>query len=179
MAAAVEPLARQDLMPETRLLLELLRGLDREIRMVRAVQAQMRFITALARVEVLEAVALAGLTLFPLRWCQPQEAKLLPLRTAIDAGDAVISEASTDGNVPELTLKNRATLPILVPKGEVIVGLKQNRVVNRSLIAPPNEQTVVPVRCIEHGRRDGSHHRPVELTAADTAAHCRIASYGG
>ena len=169
MAAAVEPLARQDMLPETRLLLELLRGLDREIRMVRAVRAQSQFVKALARVEVLEAVSLAGLDLFPLRWRQPQEARLLPLRTAINAGDAAISEVSTDGKVPELMLTNRAKLPILVPEGEVIIGLKQNRVVNLSLIAPPNEQTIVPVSCVERGRWDGSHRRQVEFTVAPLA----------
>lgn len=169
MAAAVEPLARQDLMPETRMLIELLRGLGREIRMVRAVRAQSQFVLALGRVEVLEAVCLAGLDLFPLRWRQPQEVQLLPLRTAIDAGNAVISEVSADGKVPELKLKNRAKLPILVPEGEVIVGLKQNRVVNLSLIAPPNEQTIIPVSCVERGRWDGRHHRPVEFTVAPLA----------
>lgn len=169
MAAAVEPLARQDLLPETRLLLELLRGLEREIRMVRAVRAQSQFVLALGRVEVLNAVALAGLDLFPLRWRQPQPVPLLPLRNAIDAGDALISEVSDNGSVPEMKLKNRSKLPILVPEGEVIVGLQQNRVVNLSLIAPPNKQTIIPVSCFERGRWDGGHHRPVEFAGAPLA----------
>ncbi len=170
LAASVDPLARQELLPETRLLLELLRGLGREIRMARVVRAQSQLVRALANVEVLDAAPLAGLDVFPLRWRKPQESHLLPLNAAIDSGDAAISEVSADGNVPVLVLKNNAKRPILVPAGEVIVGLKQNCVVDLSLIAPPGKKTGIPLRCAERGRWAEGHRQAVESAAEPPTA---------
>jgi hypothetical protein len=51
-----------------------------------------------------------------------------------------------------LILENRAELPVLIVDGEELVGAKQNRTANLSVLAPPKTATVIPVSCVEAGR---------------------------
>ena len=45
-----------------------------------------------------------------------------------------------------------ADKPILLVDGEELVGCKQNRVLNLSVLAPESEETEIPVSCVEQGR---------------------------
>jgi hypothetical protein len=53
--------------------------------------------------------------------------------------------------VPELRVKNSGDLPVLILDGEELVGAKQNRIVNVTILVPPHSETVIPVSCIEAG----------------------------
>ena len=63
-----------------------------------------------------------------------------------------VTEVHAGGSVPELRLENKADLPVLLVDGEELIGAKQNRVLNLTILAPANQVTVIPVSCVEAGR---------------------------
>lgn len=66
------------------------------------------------------------------------------------ARDAVhVKEVSEQGSVPELTLENKGDLPILLLDGEELVGAKQNRVLNLTILVPAKATVTIPVSCVE------------------------------
>jgi len=77
---------------------------------------------------------------------------LLLLDEALEKGFAHITEAGEEGHVPFLLLRNKGTMPILILDGEELVGGKQNRVVNTTILAPPGCELTIPVACMEQGR---------------------------
>jgi hypothetical protein len=74
------------------------------------------------------------------------------LKEALDAGTVTIAEVSEGGSVPHLALENRGARPILLIDGEELVGAKQNRVLNLTILAPAGKCIVIPVSCVEQGR---------------------------
>ncbi len=54
--------------------------------------------------------------------------------------------------MPEVALENSADLPVLLVAGEELVGAKQNRMVNLTILAPAKSKIVIPVSCVEAGR---------------------------
>lgn len=63
-----------------------------------------------------------------------------------------ITEVDESGSVPTLLLDNRAALPVFLLDGEQLVGAKQNRTVNLSLLIAAGTKTEIPVSCVEAGR---------------------------
>ena len=63
-----------------------------------------------------------------------------------------ILETSDAGEVPFLLLMNSGEHPILVLEGEELVGGKQNRVVNSSILVLAGTELRIPVSCMEAGR---------------------------
>jgi hypothetical protein len=74
------------------------------------------------------------------------------LNDAMSAGLASVREVSEGGSVPDLLLENRADKPLLALDGQELVGARQNRVLNLSLLLRASSKTVVPVSCVEQGR---------------------------
>ena len=74
------------------------------------------------------------------------------LGTAIEREEAVVEEVDEDGEVANLSVSNRATRPILIPEGEILVGAKQNRVVNVSVLVASGSTFTLPDSCVEQGR---------------------------
>ncbi len=63
-----------------------------------------------------------------------------------------ITEISEGGSVPELLFRNGGAKPVLLLDGEELVGAKQNRVLNLTVLAPAKADIRIPVSCIEQGR---------------------------
>ena len=63
-----------------------------------------------------------------------------------------VTEVSESGSVPELTIVNNGPVPVFVLDGEELVGAKQNRIVNLSILVPPHTKLPLPVACVEAGR---------------------------
>ena len=76
----------------------------------------------------------------------------LSLKEALKGEKLEITEVSEGGSVPTLKAFNKAELPILIIDGEELVGAKQNRIVNTSLLLEANKETLIPVSCTEQGR---------------------------
>lgn len=76
----------------------------------------------------------------------------LTLDTAFDRSEIEIEETSEGGTVPELKLINRSLSPVLLLDGEELIGAKQNRVINLTVLVPAESELVIPVSCVESGR---------------------------
>lgn len=76
----------------------------------------------------------------------------LTLDEALEAGTGQVTEVSHDGSVPELLFRNAGAEPVLLVEGEELVGARQNRTLNVSILAPPKQETRIPVSCVERGR---------------------------
>jgi hypothetical protein len=106
----------------------------------------------LSSISILDAQTALNLSVFPLKTPGLSGLAYLTLADAVAAGCASVREKSASGTVPEILLENRADKPILILDGEELVGAKQNRTVNITILAPAGKTTTIPVTCIEAGR---------------------------
>jgi hypothetical protein len=107
-----------------------------------------------------------GLTIFPLfrNGSAPAEPGYTLLEEAIDRGTVCVTELSAGGLVPELRFENLGEEPVLLLDGEELVGAKQNRALNLTILAPSKQVIVIPVSCVEAGRwhAESDTFRPAE-----------------
>jgi hypothetical protein len=99
-----------------------------------------------------EAQAAQNLALLPLLSELPAGLEYLTLSEALAAGSLTITELHDGGTVPELGAVNTGPLPVLLLDGEEVVGAKQNRVLNTTILIREHSKTVLPVSCVEQGR---------------------------
>ena len=76
----------------------------------------------------------------------------LTLKEAMVQDLLKISELNDSGAVPELKVMNNAKCPVLILDGEELMGAKQNRIVNTSILLREKFETIIPVSCVEQGR---------------------------
>lgn len=95
-----------------------------------------------------------NLTVFPLVRPQRKEKELdyLLLDEGVSSGAVHITELHANGRVPELRLENTADKPVFLLNGEELLGAKQNRVLNVTILAPAKCAIAIPVSCAEAGR---------------------------
>ena len=85
-------------------------------------------------------------------------AAYLVLDDALATGRFRVTEVSEGGSVPQLLAINGTDDPVFLLDGEELIGAKQNRVLNLSVMLAPNSKTEIPVSCVEAGRwRSESH----------------------
>jgi len=118
---------------------------------------------ALKQVKVSKPVSHDGLTLYPLIRDELFNKDYLTLDEALANKTAVITEVSEGGSVPELLLRNKGEQAVFLLDGEELVGAKQNRILNISILAPSMKDTVIPVSCVEAGRW---HHSSNDFSSA-------------
>ena len=99
-----------------------------------------------------EAQVYGNLALHPLLKDDDAAPDYALLDDAIAKGFARITEVSDDGSIPELKFENDSPTKILLLDGEELVGAKQNRILNISVMASANLTTLIPVSCVEAGR---------------------------
>jgi hypothetical protein len=63
-----------------------------------------------------------------------------------------IREKGEAGTVPELLVINEADSPVLLLDGEELIGVKQNRTLNTTILLKEHSRTIIPVSCTEAGR---------------------------
>lgn len=119
--------------------------------------------------EIGQAQSIRNLTVITLKASAAAKPHYLLLSEALASGVAELSEVSDHGSVPEIQLINRSDASILLLDGEELVGCKQNRIVNLTILAPPHQTLTVPVSCVEQGRwhktSDGFSPSPQTLYA--------------
>jgi hypothetical protein len=76
----------------------------------------------------------------------------LTLDQAIERELAEVTELSERGSVPHLKFLNRGPDPVFLLDGEELVGAKQNRILNLSILVPARADIEIPVSCVEQGR---------------------------
>ena len=91
-----------------------------------------------------------GFTVIPILAPMQTEPEWL---TLAEAGDRVrITEISEGGSVPNLKVANLGDLPLLLLDGEQLVGAKQNRILNMTVLVAGSSEVTIPVSCVERGR---------------------------
>lgn len=122
--------------------------------------------TSIGRLKVGLETGIHNLTMFPLLNGGEHAPAYLTLDEALAQGWTEITEISEQGSVPELRVVNRASAPVLIIDGEELVGAKQNRIVNLSILVPAQAAVTIPVSCVEAGRW---HARSRSFSAAPRA----------
>ena len=92
-----------------------------------------------------------NLTIFPILAGKNRDLPYLLMAEALAVGVLTIGEKN-GGQVPVLLATNAGKQAILVLDGEQLIGAKQNRMTNRSILLPPKSITEIPVSCMEQGR---------------------------
>ena len=123
-------------------------------------------IDAVRRVEFGPLTRFRNLGLLPLSTAGEGEAAYLTLDEALERRSVHIVEVSEGGHVPELKIVNEGELSVLLLDGEELLGAKQNRVINLTILVPAHQTCVVPVSCVESGRW---HHVSDGFAAAPRA----------
>ncbi|MBC8421194.1 MAG: hypothetical protein H8E10_21665 [Desulfobacterales bacterium] len=93
-----------------------------------------------------------NLSLYPLLSTYSSGLDYLLLDEALSENLIEVVEVGSDGSVPELKVVNKSPKLILILDGEELVGAKQNRIVNTTILIQRNTTIVIPVSCVEHGR---------------------------
>jgi hypothetical protein len=93
-----------------------------------------------------------NLTMVPLLAEGPDQPEYRLLDDALATGCARVTEVSDAGSVPELKFVNECDRPVLLLDGEELIGAKQNRILNLTVLAPAHKTIVIPVSCVEAGR---------------------------
>lgn len=106
----------------------------------------------LGQVEVEEPVSHGSLHLFALTGGPSGEDGLTLLEDALQEGSFLLEELGESGSVPELRAINGGAAAVLVLEGDELIGAKQNRVVNSSVLVAAESELVLPVSCVERGR---------------------------
>lgn len=106
----------------------------------------------IANLQVGTPLHAGDLTVYPLIRPATMPPTWITLGEALAEGLAGITEVSEGGSVPTLVFRNASTRPVLLLDGEELVGAKQNRVLNLTILAPPMAEIRIPVSCIEQGR---------------------------
>jgi hypothetical protein len=86
--------------------------------------------------------------LFPLR---DPRARYITLDAALARG-LMITETSEAGDVPKLTVTNPLPEDVLLYDGAELVGAKQNRILNVTVLVAAGSTLRIPVSCTEQGR---------------------------
>ena len=98
-----------------------------------------------------DAIAHRGVVIVPLFPRQTPRAAYLTLDEALPLGFRV-GEVDAAGSVPELLARNPLEHDVLLYDGEELVGAKQNRILNVTVLVPARSETRIPVSCVEEGR---------------------------
>jgi hypothetical protein len=99
-----------------------------------------------------QALTFKNLTVLPLIAQCERNADYAVLDEALARGWLEITETSEQGRVPELRVVNHSDTGVLLVDGEELLGAKQNRVLNLSMLIPAHHSHVIPVSCVEAGR---------------------------
>jgi hypothetical protein len=106
----------------------------------------------LSRLELREPQACKNIVVIPVFTTQNGGSDYLTLSEALDKKLATIAEVTQSGQVPNVKVSNSSDLRLLLVDGEELIGARQNRTLNTSILLEPKSETVVPVSCTEAGR---------------------------
>ncbi len=107
------------------------------------------------KVTILNYAEAENLRIYPLSYTGDAESFMI-LKDALDKGLVVVKEKN-EGEVNTVLVKNKSSNPVFAMAGEVILGAKQDRMIENDLILPPSSGWLeVSVYCTEHGRWSGS-----------------------
>ncbi|MCK4538822.1 MAG: HIRAN domain-containing protein [Candidatus Krumholzibacteria bacterium] len=145
-------LADEELLPKTRMLLGLFKYRAWVLRRGSSEKTIGEVRNSLQGLKVGKGLYYHNLTIFPLTSKNGHPPDYLLLQDALKKNLAEVREVSEEGSIPELLVENRSPWPILIPEGEVLIGAKQDRTVNITILINAMTEHIIPVSCVEQGR---------------------------
>src|SRR5437899_10137593 len=111
-----------------------------------------------------------ALTVIPLLTPSSKEVDWVTLD---EAGDdvVVVTEATGGASVPTLQVSNAGDRPLLLLDGEELIGAKQNRVLNTTVLVGAHSTVTIPVSCVEAGRWA---YRTARVAAGGTSLYASL-----
>lgn len=106
----------------------------------------------LLKLRVAPSRSRGGITVIPLIGGDRVPIEYVHLEDALKSEQFVVEEKGAGGVVGELVVQNRGKLPVLILDGEILLGGKQNRTVNTTILIAAASKVTVPVSCVEQGR---------------------------
>jgi len=99
-----------------------------------------------------------SLQVFSIKFRTPAQSAFdyLTLDEALKEGGFKISEVDQGGSVPTIKVSNPSDQMALLVTGEMLVGCKQDRMLNKSIMVAAKSEVFVPVSCVEAGRWNDS-----------------------
>jgi hypothetical protein len=93
-----------------------------------------------------------SLEVFHLHWPADAGPEYATLDEALESHWIEIAESTESGQVSQIKVINHSEHMIFLMAGEQLVGCKQNRVLNASIMVPPKAEMPLPVSCVERRR---------------------------
>ncbi|RAP51088.1 MAG: hypothetical protein BZ136_00140 [Methanosphaera sp. rholeuAM74] len=110
------------------------------------------FMLSMGKIEYYPPQTYKNLTVFGIRNKTDKKPDFLTLDIGLDMGLVEITELDDAGVVSEVIVKNNAVTPLLILDGEEVIGSKQNRIFNSTIIIEAKTTKKVNVSCTEAGR---------------------------
>jgi hypothetical protein len=109
---------------------------------------------AIRQVRVGRGHAYRELTVYPLNGKGRLGFDYATLSHALGQGPSAfeLRELPDGGSVPEIEVVNRLHVPVLIVEGQELVGARQHRTANLSVMVPPKATVRLNVSCVEAGR---------------------------
>jgi len=112
-----------------------------------------------------------SLEIFHMQWPVGNGPAYVTLDEALGSHWIEITESTESGQVSQIKIINHSEQMIFLMAGEQLVGAKQNRVLNSSIMVPPKAEMPLPVTCVERGRWGYSSR---EFSSPGTSSHYRL-----
>lgn len=125
----------------------------------------------LRTVHVAEPREAGGLQVFGLRQENTNGLIYTTLDDALAAQTLEVTEVNEGGSVPTLHLINKNDTMVFLMAGEQLIGAKQNRVLNASIMVSPQSNLPIPVSCVEAGRW---RYRSHTFSSSGTTSHSKL-----
>jgi hypothetical protein len=106
----------------------------------------------ISNIHVGEPLRCKALSVFPLFSETNSSVKYILSDEAFESKRIVVKEISESGSVPELLVENNSDTRVLFIEGEELIGAKQNRILNTSVMVAAHSELKIPVSCVEQDR---------------------------
>ena len=107
---------------------------------------------ALPQIRVGDPLRHESLSVFPLFSLATGEVDYRLSETALADESLLVEEVDESGSVPDLLVENKGDVRVLFLEGEELIGAKQNRILNASVLVAAHSKIKIPVSCVEQGR---------------------------
>lgn len=107
---------------------------------------------ALAEVEVESPQPTLGLQVFGLKWPSPIGVDYVTLDEAVCSKILDVVEIDEGGRVSTIKVVNKSDRLVFLMAGELLIGCKQDRAINASIMVPTKGELNIPATCVEAGR---------------------------
>ena len=143
---------------------------------------------ALPEIRIGEPIRHQTLSVFPLFTEHDREVEYELSDRALAEESIIVREVDAQGSVPDLLVENKGDRRVLFLEGEELIGAKQNRVLNTSVLVAAHSETKIPVSCVEQGRwryiskhftASGSHSPPKLRHALRSSVNASLSNKRG